>query len=62
MSRAEISVDSSIEFNVNIREARYVGSFLCSSDYRGGKKQRDMEIRKQPSGDPSTGENSEILL
>ena len=28
---------------------------LCSSDNRGGMKRRDKEIRKQPSGDPSSG-------
>ena len=28
---------------------------LCSSDNRGGTKRRDKEIRKQPSGDPSSG-------
>ena len=28
---------------------------LCSSDNRGGMKRRDEEIRKQPSGDPSSG-------
>ena len=30
---------------------------LCSSDNRGGMKRRDKEIRKQPSGDPSSGGN-----
>ena len=35
---------------------------LCSSDNPGGMKRRDKEIRKQPSGDPSGGENPGILL
>ena len=35
---------------------------VLSSDNRGGMKRRDKEIRKQPSGDPSSGENSGILL
>ena len=35
---------------------------LCSSDNWGGMKRRDKEIRKQPGGDPSSGENPGILL
>ena len=43
-------------------EGALVATVLCSSDNRGGMKRRDKKMRKQPSGDRSSGENPGILL
>ena len=32
-----------------------MAGLLCSSDNRGGMERQDEEVRKQPSGDPSSG-------
>ena len=47
---------------LDLAQAPCSGVLCCQITPGGGIKRRDNEIRQQPSGDPSNGENPSILL
>ena len=48
---------------IDMNAANYTAWWvLCLSDNRGGTERIAKEIRKHPSGDPSSGDNPGIIL
>ena len=65
VNSVESSLVNSVDIShllVNAPTSPSRSELLRSSDNRGGMKRPDKEIRKKPSGDPSSGENPGILL